>query len=219
MKLHWSPRSPFVRKVMVVLHETGQTDSVDCVRTVVAMDTPNAELMRDNPLSKLPTLVLDDGSALFDSRVICEYLDGLHDGAKLFPPPGDERFQALRWQALGDGLLDLLILWRYERARPEETRLRPFLMAFAAKAAITLARLETEVPALNAAPFGIGPIAIAVALAYLDFRFPDMAWRTGRPALADWYDGVAARPSMAATAFVDEQGLSGPGRTFPRTGR
>ena len=102
MKLLYARPSPFVRKVMVALHETGLTDRVECVRTQVAMDAPNAELMRDNPLSKLPTLILEDGTALFDSRVICEYLDGMHDGVKLFPADPAARFQALRWQALGD---------------------------------------------------------------------------------------------------------------------
>ena len=77
MKLHWSPRSPFVRKVMILLHETGLTDRVETVRSVVAMHQTNPELMRDNPLNKLPTLVLDDGSALFDSPVVCEYLDAI----------------------------------------------------------------------------------------------------------------------------------------------
>ena len=85
MKLHWSPRSPFVRKVMIAAHETGLVDRLTCVRTVVAMTAPNATLLPDNPLSKIPTLVLDDGSTLYDSGVICEYLDTLHDGPKLFP--------------------------------------------------------------------------------------------------------------------------------------
>src|ERR1700757_378079 len=86
MKLHWSPRSPFVRKVMVVAHETGLMDRLDCVRTLAAMPTANATLLPDNPLSKIPTLVLDDGSSLYDSAVICEFLDSLHAGARLFPP-------------------------------------------------------------------------------------------------------------------------------------
>lgn len=204
MKLHWSPRSPFVRKVMVVLHETDLVDRVECVRTVVAMDAPNGELMRDNPLSKLPTLVLDDGASLFDSRVICEYFDGLHDEAKLFPADPAARFQALRWQALGDGLLDLLILWRYERARDPEARSRANLVAFTAKAAVTIARLEEEATDIAAAPYGIGQITIGVALGYLDFRFADFPWRKGRPALAEWFEGIKARPSMIATEAVDD---------------
>ncbi|MEC9342793.1 MAG: glutathione S-transferase N-terminal domain-containing protein, partial [Pseudomonadota bacterium] len=120
MKLHWSPRSPFVRKVMIVLHETGQAGMVECVRTVVAYAAiPGNEILDDNPLGKVPALVLDDGMVLFDSRVICEFLDGLHDGPKLLPASGIDRLQHLRWQALGDGMTDILILWRNEQMRPE----------------------------------------------------------------------------------------------------
>ena len=117
MKLHWSPRSPFVRKVMVAAHETGLVERLSLVRTVVAMTTTNKELQPDNPLSKLPTLVLDDGTPLYDSVVICEYLDTLHDGPKLFPSDAKAKWTALRRHALGDGLLELLILWRNERER------------------------------------------------------------------------------------------------------
>ena len=117
MKLHWSPRSPFVRKVMIVAHELGLTDRITCVRTVVATTRPHAALMEDNPLSKIPTLVLDDGTVLYNSPVICEYLDSLHAGRKLVPADGKERMTALRRQALGDGFLDFLLLLRNERER------------------------------------------------------------------------------------------------------
>ena len=119
MKLHWSPRSPFVRKVMVAAHELGLADRIDRVRTVVRMTQPNADLLPDNPLSKIPTLVLADGTVLIDSVVICEYLDALAGGGKLFPPSGPERWTALARHALGNGLLDILILWRNERDKPE----------------------------------------------------------------------------------------------------
>src|SRR5215472_16028820 len=110
MKLHWSPRSPFVRKVMVAVHELGLVDRIMCVRTVAATTKPHAELMRDNPLSKIPTLVLDDGTVIYDSPVICEYLDGLSGAPKLHPTEPKARLVALRRQALGDGFLDLLVL-------------------------------------------------------------------------------------------------------------
>src|SRR6201996_6674363 len=119
MKLHWSPRSPFVRKVMIVAHERGVVGRLDCVRTVAATGKPHAELMKDNPLSKIPTLVLDDGTALYDSPVICEYLDALDGAPVLFPRAEPARLVALRQQALGDGLLDLLVFARNERDRPE----------------------------------------------------------------------------------------------------
>src|SRR5262249_41672659 len=118
MKLHWSPRSPFVRKVMILAREAGLIDRLPLGRRVAAATKPHPELMRDNPLSKIPTLVLDDGTALYDSPVICEYLDRLHAGRKLFPPEGATRMTALRRQALGGGFLDFLLLWRAERARP-----------------------------------------------------------------------------------------------------
>src|SRR5262245_54583843 len=119
MKLHWSPRSPFVRKVMIVAHETGLVDRLTLVRTVAAATRPHTDLMRDNPLSKIPTLVLDNGTALYDSPVICEYLDRLHAGPALFPRDLAARMTALRRQALGDGFLDFLLLWRDERARAQ----------------------------------------------------------------------------------------------------
>src|SRR5580704_18659729 len=119
MKLHWSPRSPFVRKVMVVAHECGVADHLTRVRTVAATAKPHPDLMKDNPLSKIPTLVLDDGTVLYDSPVICEYLDSLHDGPKLFPSDAGARMTALRRQALGDGFLDFLLLWRNERERAQ----------------------------------------------------------------------------------------------------
>jgi glutathione S-transferase len=129
MKLHWSPRSPFVRKVMIVAHERGVADRLQCVRTVADTAKPHAELMKDNLLSKIPTLVLDDGMALYDSSVICEYLDALDGEPKLFPQHGQARIVALRHQALGDGFLDLLVLARNERmrAQPSEAtwRVRP----------------------------------------------------------------------------------------------
>src|ERR1700689_3900932 len=117
MKLHWSPRSPFVRKVMIVAHERGLADRITCIRTVAAMTKPHGELMKDNPLSKIPTLVLDDGAVIYDSPVICEYLDSLGVGPKLFPSDAKARLIALRRQALGDGFLDLLVLARNERER------------------------------------------------------------------------------------------------------
>jgi hypothetical protein len=115
MKLHWSPRSPYVRKVMVAAHELGLADRLQTVRTVVGGTTPHAELMRENPLGKIPTLVLEDGTILYDSPVICEYLDTLHNGPKLFPA-WPERLTALRRLALGDGMLDIALAWLGERS-------------------------------------------------------------------------------------------------------
>ncbi len=203
MKLHWSPRSPFVRKVMIVAHETGLLDRIDCTRTMVAMTRPTPELMKDNPLSKIPTMILDDGSVLYDSAVICEYLDTLHDGARLFPTEPKARWTALRRQTLGDGLLDHLLLWRNERERPEQQQSKLFMAAYQMKMEATLKVFEEEVPELEKTPFNIGHIAYAVAAAYLDFRFAHIDWRAGRKRLAAWHSTIAARPSMRTTEPID----------------
>jgi glutathione S-transferase len=204
LKLHWSPRSPFVRKVMIFAHETGLADRFERVRTVVAMAKPNAALMQDNPLGKLPTMVLDDGRALFDSFVICEYLDGLHAGAPLVPRSGPERWEVLRWHALGNGLLDMLVLWRNERDREPKQRLQDLMQAFELKTRAALARLDEEAQELEAAQFGIGHIAIVCALGYLDFRFAGMDWRSPHPRLGAWFDAQSRRPSVQNTVPVDD---------------
>lgn len=214
MKLHWSPRSPFVRKVMVVLHETGLASRVELVRNPVALDKPNAVLMQDNPLSKIPTLVLDDGSVLFDSRVIAEYLDGLHDGPRLLPSGVHERMTALTWQALADGILDVTLLWRYwynDRNLPAVGSGDPFLESFALKTHSGLDHLETLADTVAATPVNIGHISIGCLLAYLDFRWPVLTWRDNRPKLAAWHAEFEARPSMQATRIVDDTATTSSG--------
>jgi glutathione S-transferase len=202
MKLHWSPRSPFVRKVMIVAHERELVERITCVRTVAAMTKPHGELMQDNPLSKIPTLVRDDGVVIYDSPVICEYLDGLDGAPKLFPAGGDARLVALRRQALGDGFLDLLVLARNERERADPSEVH--LKSTAVRKAAVLKSLEREAGALAAAPFGIGHIAIGCALGYLDFRFAGEDWRRDHPRLAAWHIEFAARPSVRSTEHSDD---------------
>lgn len=204
MKLYWSSRSPFVRKVMIFAHECGVAERLDCVRTVVAMGKPNIELLRVNPTGKIPTLQLDDGSALYDSTVICEYLDSLHDGVKLFPPSGAARWTALRRHALGNNLTDNLMLWRNEILRPPVQQSPEILAAFEIKVRNAVTALEAEAEALAAAPVGIGHVAIACALGYADFRFARLGWREGHDRIKLWYDRFAQRPSMTDTAHVDQ---------------
>lgn len=200
MKLHWSPKSPYVRKVMICAHELGLLPKLELVRSVAAMLKPNPSLMADNPLSKIPTLVREDGSTLFDSIVICEYLNDLAGGT-LFPPQGDARWQALRWHAFGDGLLDALILWRNERER--EVPLNALLDAFELKTRASLKLLDTEAEALGSAPFSIGHVTLGCALGYLDYRFGVLGWRELAPRLADWFATLRERPSFQATEPVD----------------
>jgi glutathione S-transferase len=198
MKLHWSPRSPFVRKVMVAAHELGVVDRLDTVRTVVAMTNPNRALFADNPLGKIPTLVLDDGTILYDSAVIVEYLDTLTGGGRMIPRDGAARSDVLRRHALANGFLDMLILWRNEREKQHPSL--AWMDGFTMKTDAVLARLEAEVPGDGA---DLATITTAIAGDYMDFRFPDLRWRERCPRLAAWHARFAARPSMLATAIVD----------------
>jgi glutathione S-transferase len=204
MRLHWSPRSPFVRKVMIVLHECGLQDEVELVRSVAIFHAaPNPAILADNPLGKIPVLVNEDGRAVFDSRVICDYLIELSGRTALMPGAGVARLRMQTWQALGDGLTDILLLWRNEHVRGDGAS--PVLLdAFRTKALATLKLLEAEVADLHAAPFGLGHAAIICALGQLDFRFPGCGWRAAFPALASWHDALGSRPSVAATAIVSD---------------
>ena len=202
LRLHWSPRSPFVRKVMIAAHELHLAARIETTRTRVAMSDINKGLLSDNPLGKIPTLLLDDGTILYDSLVICEYLDSIADTPGLFPPSGQARFTALRRHALGNGYLDMLILWRNERERAAPSA--GMVEGFELKHAATLQALEAEAPALARDDFAIGHIAIACALCYLDFRFDALDWRKGHPALTAWHANAVARPSFLATAIVDD---------------
>ncbi len=203
MKLHWSPRSPQVRKIMIIAHELCLVERITCVRTVVDPLTPNAALMTENPLSKIPTLVTDEGDVLYDSPVIAAYLDTMHDGPRLIPEQATQRWTALRRQALGDGFVEFLLHLRNEiaRAHPSQT----LIEAFNSKRKAVLDTLEQETSELAVAPFTIGHIAIGGALSYLDFRFPDHDWRSGRAQLARWHESFSARPSVRATKFVDDE--------------
>lgn len=189
---------------MVFAHECGLAGRIECVRTVVAMTKPNIELLRTNPLGKIPTLVLDDGSALYDSTVICEYLDSLHGSRRLFPQSGTARWTALRRHALGNNLIDNLMLWRNETTRPQTQQSSETLAAFELKVRNAVAALDREAEALAAAPVDIGHFAIGSALGYADFRFAQLGWRAGHDRIARWFDAFAQRPAMVNTAHVDQ---------------
>jgi glutathione S-transferase len=159
----------------------------------------NADVAAANPLTKVPTLVLDDGTALFDSRVIVEYLDH-RSGGRLLPPPGPERWRVLRDQAIADGLTDAALLARYERAlRPQALRWDEWDAGQIGKIGRALDELERGFAPAAAAPLA-GDIAVACALGYLDLRFPELGWRQGRPRLTAFDAAMAARPSMQASA-------------------
>ncbi|MCJ2073305.1 glutathione S-transferase [Methylobacterium sp. J-030] len=197
MKLLYSPASPYARKVLVLAHETGLIDRITVTAAAASPTGSAAEVAGHNPLGKIPALVLEDGTALYDSRVICEYLDGHSTGPRLFPE-GAARWDALTRQALADGLLDAALLTRYELVlRPEAQRWDAWEAGQIGKITAALDRFETLAAALPA--LDIGTVALACALGYLDLRFPDLAWREGRPALAAWFATAERRPSMTAT--------------------
>ena len=199
MKLWMNKLSPFARKARILAREAGIEDRIEEIDTVVSPVKANERLARENPLVKIPALVTDSGETLYDSGVICEYLDTLHRQRKAFPEPGPKRFAALRLQALTDGMLDAAVLTRYETAvRPEALRWKDWIDGQKQKVFGGLRALEGEVGAWGD-EFGIVQIGAACTLGYLDFRFSDWEWRSGHPKLAAWFESVSRRPSVAAT--------------------
>ena len=196
MKLRFSPTSPFARKILILAIETGQDATLELVKT--STSDPANGLVRDNPLGKIPVLVLETGETFYDSRVICEYLDTRHQGTKLFPADGPARWKALRLQALADGIMDAALLRVYERKRPEDFRSPDWEAAQKQRVHQSLDALESEADKLGNQP-DIGNITVACALGYLDFRFAHEPWAADRPRLAAWHQVFAARPSFAAT--------------------
>jgi len=198
MKLHHSGASPFVRKVMVCAHELGLADKIELIPTKVVPSEPNRDYARVTPLMKVPSLVLDNGLALFDSVVICEYLDGLAGGGRLFPSAGDKRWRALRLHAAANGILDAAVLNRYETfLRPEALRWKSWSEGQLLKVDQGLDFLEQN--ALELASIDIGSITAGCALGYLDFRYGDRDWRATHPKLAAWWDKTAKRASFEKT--------------------
>lgn len=198
MKLSYAPTSPYVRKVMVLLHETGQLDDVTLESTATTPVTPDAALLSKNPLSKVPALERPEGPTLYDSRVICAYLDD-RAGGKLYPT-GARRWDVLTLEATADGILDAALLVVYEdRLREEGHRSDAWVAGQWAKVERGCAALNTRWISQLSGPLDMGQIAVACALGYLDFRHDARGWRKGNDALAKWYDAFDSRPSMQAT--------------------
>ncbi len=199
MQLIYAAASPFARKVRVLAAETGLLERIESFDTAVLPTTLNERVNALNPLGKIPVLLTDDGQALYDSRVICEYLDTLHRGTRLLPD-GAARWQVLRLAALADGLMDAALLARYERGvRPAELQWSAWLDGQLGKVQRTLAELERQV-ALLQGPLDLAQIGVACALGYLDFRFADLDWRAAHPGLAAFQQAFAQRASMQASA-------------------
>jgi glutathione S-transferase len=197
MILRSSPASPFVRKVRIAADVLGLADKIEVRET--DLNDPADPIRVQNPIGKIPALILDDGTVYYDSRVILEYLDHLAGGGRIIPREPKARFAALRLQALCDGILDASILLVYEdRFRPADKRVQVWVDRQAGKVARGLAALEAAPPALDPVP-DVGQIALACVLGYRDLRF-DGSWRKDHPRLLAWHDKFASQlPAFAAT--------------------
>ncbi len=197
MRLHATSTSPFVRKVLVVAHETGLMSSVELMATNPHVDE---RLRSDNPLCKIPTLILDDGDVLFDSPVICEYLDSLHSQQKLFPRSGKARWHALRMQALGDGILEATLARRMEIMRAKNEQSPEWTERWINAASAGMDWLDARMHLLDG-PVTIGHVSIGCALGYFQVRFPDDHWAVKRANLGRWFEEFSQRPSMRASSY------------------
>ncbi len=198
MKLFFSPTSPYARKCRIAVREKALLAEMEEI-AVNPWGTEVDELCRHNPLGQVPALAARDGTDLYDSRVICDYLDSLTPAPRLIPAEGAARYAVLRAEALADGIMDAGIYLTTELRRPADERSKSLPARWRKAIERAVPALE---PALAALPEGVtlGHVAIAVALGYLDLRVPDFDWRGGYPALASWYATFAARPSMVETA-------------------
>ncbi len=198
MKIFYSTASPFARKCLVAAHELGLRERLELLPAAAHPVNRDRSIVVHNPLGKVPTLITDDGTVLYDSRVICDYLNALGDG-HLIPLERTARWNVLVEQSLADGIMDAAVLARYEMAvRPEALRWNDWLAGQLDKVTCALADLEKR-----AAGFGdrvdVGTIAFGCALGYLDFRFQSLAWRDKGPNTAAWFERFGARESMATT--------------------
>ncbi len=198
MKIYFSPASPFVRKCLVVAAEVGLADRIEKLPSNAHPVNRDSTIATSNPLGQVPTFFTDDGQAIHDSRVICEYLNSLA-GADLFPADAKKRWLALTEQSLADGILDAALLARYEATvRPDALRWEDWSQSQMSKIADSLDYFEGAI-GRRGDQVDIGTITLGCALGYLGFRFADYDWRSTRPALAAWFAKFNQRPSMQQT--------------------
>ncbi len=195
MKLYYSPTSPYVRKVMACAIIRGLDGRIE-KHNSNPHESP-ADLVADNPLSKVPCLVTDDGMSLFGSQLICEYLDSLGDAQPLFPASGAARWRALKLQSLGDGILDAAVPCRGELQKPQEAARDALIGRYKTVMFRTVDVLETDPPHRHV---DIGSVTVACALGYLDFRYGGEPWRPNHPRLTAWYDAFVGNKGIAETA-------------------
>jgi glutathione S-transferase len=200
MKLLFAPTSPYARKVMACAHLTGQADGIERLPTAAHPVRRDERIAAHNPLAKVPTLITEDGQPLYDSRVICEYLASRAGDTHLFPAAGPARWTALTRQSLGDGLLDAALLARYELlARPPQVQWPDWREAQLTKVRACVATIEQLADSLAVERPTIGEVTLGCALGYLDFRFPELAWRAAHPRAAAWDERFQRTPAMQAT--------------------
>ncbi|MGR3466384.1 MAG: glutathione S-transferase [Shimia sp.] len=198
MELIHSPASPFVRMVRMTMLECGLADAVKMTPVTTTAFAQAPEIVAANPLGKIPALVREDGVTLYDSRVICRFLNDTA-GAPLYP--ASRLWEVLTLEATGQGLADVTVSMAYEvRLREAHERSERWIEAQWRKAEQALDALEARWMAHLAGPLDAGQIAVACALGYIDFRHGARNWRTGRPALAAWHAKIAERPAYAETA-------------------
>ena len=198
MKLYFSPASPFVRKCLVCAHELGIRGQIELVPAAPHPVNRDVALVAQNPLGKIPTLITVQGEVLYDSRVICEYLNDAAHGS-MIPPPGPARWRVLVDQSLADGIMDAAVLTRYEtNVRPENLRWDAWAAGQLEKVHCGLAAVEKRAASFEGR-IDVGLIAIGCALGYLDFRYAALAWRESHPRTAAWFERFNQRESMAAT--------------------
>lgn len=197
MRHLYSATSPYARKIRVLVLEKGLSDRIEDV-AVNPMEDPE-DLSAVNPLHKVPAFIRDDGPALFDSPLICEYLDATFPEPRFIPQDGEARWAVLRIQALADGILDAALPIVMELRRPETERSAAWMERWRQAIARGVAVLDAERASLEGGPLNLGQVAAVAALDYLDFRLPEVAWRDRHPALAAWADALLARPSLKAT--------------------
>lgn len=200
MQLRYSPTSPFVRKVRITAIEAGLQDKIEHVTTDPW--SPETDLRQTNPLSKVPCLITDDGTALYDSPVICEYLDSLNSGPKMFPEDPSIRFKTLALAAAGDGMTDAGILHLVESVRrPKELKWEWWDERQQETMRTAMSVLNDAAPtmATTDGPITIAEITAGSGLGWVDLRFKDIDWRADNPALADWFKKISERPSFKET--------------------
>jgi glutathione S-transferase len=196
MKLTFSPASPFARKVRIAAIELGLIDQIELIPTSVAPGQPNDAYSKVTPVKKLPVLILDNGDVILDSYVITEYLDELAGGGRLIPASGEARWKVKSDHSLLQGMLDSMLLCRYEKmVRPEPLRWQAWADDHWNRAWAGMARFEANTEALSR-PFDIAQIALTCVLGYADFRFADCGWRKAYPKLDAFHEKMLARPSV-----------------------